>query len=67
LTFPGLVTIPIGFLGCWLGTTLAGRDERSERGYDELLVRTELGVGAEAGPSTATGRFRRDRERAEVL
>jgi len=27
LTFPGLVTIPIGFLGCWLGTML-GRAER---------------------------------------
>ena len=23
LTFPGLVTIPIGFLGCWLGTMLS--------------------------------------------
>src|SRR6478752_4646330 len=26
LTFPGLVTIPIGFLGCWIGTML-GRPE----------------------------------------
>ena len=30
LTFPGLVTIPIGFLGCWLGTMLA-TDARRRR------------------------------------
>ena len=28
LTFPGLVTIPIGFLGCWLGTMLSSRRRR---------------------------------------
>ena len=28
LTFPGLVTIPIGFLGCWLGTMLSQDDAR---------------------------------------
>ena len=28
LTFPGLVTIPIGFLGCWLGTMLSRRRRR---------------------------------------
>jgi cation/acetate symporter len=61
LTFPGLVTIPIGFLGCWLGTMLS-REERAERGYDELLVRMELGVGAEEGPAARTGRFRREAE-----
>jgi cation/acetate symporter len=62
LTFPGLVTIPIGFLGCWLGTML-GRGDRTERSYDELLVRMELGVGAEEGPAGRTGRFRRESER----
>jgi cation/acetate symporter len=66
LTFPGLVTIPIGFLGCWLGTMLSRREEATERGYDELLVRSELGMGAEAGPAR-TGRFRREAEQpAEV-
>ena len=29
LTFPGLVTIPIGFLGCWLGTMLAPTREEA--------------------------------------
>ena len=36
-----LVTIPIGFLGCWLGTMLGGRNEAEERAFDELLVRSE--------------------------
>ena len=62
LTFPGIVTIPIGFLGCWLGTMLSRREETTEHGYDELLVRSELGVGAEAGPEQRTGRFRREAE-----
>jgi cation/acetate symporter len=67
LTFPGIVTIPIGFLGCWLGTMLSRREETTEHGYDELLVRSELGMGAEAGPEQRTGRFRREAEQpAEV-
>jgi cation/acetate symporter len=66
LTFPGLVTIPIGFLGCWLGTML-GKPDEGESTYDELLIRTELGVGAEAGPAARTGRFDRDRERVPEL
>jgi len=51
LTFPGLVTIPIGFLGCWLGTMLGARDTAEERSFDELLVRSETGLGAEGGPT----------------
>jgi cation/acetate symporter len=58
LTFPGLVTIPIGFLGCWLGTMLGGRNEDEERGFDELLVRSETGLGAEGGPSIEPRRGR---------
>src|SRR5215213_207144 len=50
LTFPGLVTIPIGFLGCWLGTMLSGREEMTDVTYDELLVRSETGIGSEGGP-----------------
>jgi cation/acetate symporter len=67
LTFPGLVTIPIGFLGCWLGTMLGHADEE-ERTYDELLVRSEIGVGSESGPAAkTTGRFKRRSEQpAEV-
>jgi len=43
---PGLISIPLGFLGCWLGTVLS-REYRAERTYDELLVRSETGLGAE--------------------
>ena len=50
LTFPGLVTIPIGFLGCWLGTMLSRREEMTDATYDELLVRSETGIGSEGGP-----------------
>jgi cation/acetate symporter len=54
LTFPGLVTVPIGFLGCVIGTLLSS-ERGAERSFDELLVRSETGLGAEAGgrPSPA--------------
>ena len=43
--FPALITMPIGFLGCWLGTMLSSEAPR-RRTYDELLVRSELGIGS---------------------
>jgi len=43
---PGILSIPLGFLGCWLGTVLS-HEFRAERTYDELLVRSETGLGAE--------------------
>jgi cation/acetate symporter len=59
LTFPGLVTIPIGFLGCWIGTMVATTREE-KRSYDELLVRSETGLGSEgADPRRAPRRRRR--------
>ena len=62
LTFPGIVTIPIGFFGCWLGTMLSREEAATERSYDELLVRSETGLGSEGGPTLERrGRFRRDR------
>jgi cation/acetate symporter len=61
LTFPGLVTIPIGFLGCWIGTMIASTKEEA-RTYDELLVRSETGLGSEgADPRRPSPR---ERERA---
>ncbi|HEX6696216.1 MAG TPA: hypothetical protein VF080_05455, partial [Solirubrobacteraceae bacterium] len=51
LTFPGLVTIPIGFLGCWLGTMIGKADSEDEHSFDELLVRSETGLGSEGGPA----------------
>jgi cation/acetate symporter len=59
LTFPGLVTIPIGFLGCWIGTMIASTKEEA-RTYDELLVRSETGLGSEGADPRRPAR----RERA---
>jgi cation/acetate symporter len=43
---PGIISIPAGFIACWLGTML-GREESAERKFDELHVRAETGLGAE--------------------
>jgi cation/acetate symporter len=42
LTNPAIVSIPAGFLCCWLGTIL-GRERGAERSYHELHVRAETG------------------------
>src|SRR5918993_792639 len=56
LANPGIISIPLGFIGCWLGTVLA-RERRAERTFDELYVRAETGLGAEVGTGlTLTGR-----------
>jgi cation/acetate symporter len=50
LANPGIVSIPLGFLACWLGTLLSskkGTAETTEREYHELYVRSETGLGAE--------------------
>jgi cation/acetate symporter len=46
LSNPGIVSIPLGFIGCFLGTMLS-RERRAERSFDELFVRSETGLGAE--------------------
>jgi cation/acetate symporter len=46
LANPGIVSIPLGFLGCYLGTMLS-REHKAERTFDELFVRSETGIGAE--------------------
>jgi cation/acetate symporter len=46
LANPGIVSIPLGFVGCWLGTMLS-RERGAERTYHELYVRSETGLGAE--------------------
>jgi len=53
LANPGIISIPLGFFGCWLGTML-GKDENNEREFDELYVRSETGLGAEGSLLTAT-------------
>jgi cation/acetate symporter len=44
LSNPALISFPIGFACCWLGTVL--RRERDVRSYHELHVRAETGIGA---------------------
>ncbi|HEX2087359.1 MAG TPA: sodium/solute symporter [Solirubrobacteraceae bacterium] len=50
LSNPGIVSIPLGFLACWLGTMLTSRtrdEEEAEASFHELYVRSETGLGAE--------------------
>lgn len=44
---PGLVSVPLGFIGAVVGS-LMSRDETAELTYSELNVRANTGVGAEA-------------------
>jgi cation/acetate symporter len=64
LTQPGLISVPLGFIGCWLGTMLS-REPKAESKFDELYVRSETGLGAEEGTGlTLTGRPARTRAAA---
>jgi cation/acetate symporter len=56
LANPGIISVPLGFIGCWLGTMLSS-EKKAVRSFDELYVRSETGLGAEAGTGlTLTGR-----------
>jgi cation/acetate symporter len=46
LNNPGLISIPMGFLGCYLGTVLS-KERGADRSFHELYVRSETGLGAE--------------------
>ena len=48
---PGIVSIPLGFLGAILGTLLSKRDPNAEAKFAELSVRAETGLGAEKSSS----------------
>lgn len=41
---PGIVSIPLGFLGAYIGTKLYSKPELDN--YDEILVRSQTGIGA---------------------
>ena len=43
---PGILSIPLGFIGAILGTLLS-REPSSEHKFNELLVRSNTGLGAE--------------------
>ncbi len=59
LANPAVVSIPIGFLGCVLGTLL-GREHSTEHSFDELRVRAETGIGAETSEPAAVSAGTRD-------
>src|SRR3984957_9801077 len=44
---PGILSIPLGFLGAFLGTVLSKRDSAGEEKFAELQVRANTGLGAE--------------------
>jgi cation/acetate symporter len=50
LRSPALISVPLGFLGCYLGTILGGRGAEREReqglqiSYDEIRVRANTGI-----------------------
>ena len=44
---PGIVSIPLGFLGAWLGTLLSPRELTAEAKFTEMEVRSNTGLGAE--------------------
>jgi cation/acetate symporter len=56
LTQPAIISVPLGFLGCILGTLLSKEESRAERNFAELQVRAETGLGAEAGGAKTTFR-----------
>jgi len=43
---PGIISIPLGFLGAICGT-LMRREPGAEAKFDELIVRANTGLGAE--------------------
>ncbi|OYD07347.1 solute symporter family protein [Paludifilum halophilum] len=47
LSNPALVSVPLGFLGAYLGTVLSKPETESEEKYTELYVRSNTGIGAE--------------------
>jgi cation/acetate symporter len=48
---PGILSIPLGFLGAWLGTILSPRDPDAEAKFAELNFRAQTGLGAEKASS----------------
>jgi cation/acetate symporter len=47
LSQPAIISVPLGFLGCILGSLLSRDESKAEREFDELYVRAETGLGAE--------------------
>ena len=47
---PALASVPLGFLGAWLGTLLS-REKPDEAKFTEMMVRANTGLGAEKASS----------------
>lgn len=45
LANPAILAIPLGFLGCYLGTVFSRREPRASTLFNELLVRQHTGLG----------------------
>ena len=54
LEYPSIVSIPLGFLGAYLGTIFS-KDTSSEAKYNELLVRSNTGLGSEQAVAEIAG------------
>jgi cation/acetate symporter len=65
LTQPGIISIPLGFIGCILGTLLSKEEGKAERQFEELHVRAETGIGSER-PLEGAGLAPRPRPRRRV-
>lgn len=39
LTQPAIISVPLGFLGCILGSLLSKEESRADRRFEELYVR----------------------------
>jgi cation/acetate symporter len=46
----GIVSVPLGFLAAFAGTLL-GKEPSAEAKFNELLVRSQIGLGAEKAGS----------------
>jgi len=44
---PGILSVPIGFIGAILGTLLSGHEATAEQKFTELQVRANTGLGSE--------------------
>ncbi len=67
LANPGIISIPLGFLGCILGSLLSKEEGKAEVYFDELYVRSETGLGAEAVEQEAAGASRPGRAPASAM
>jgi cation/acetate symporter len=70
LSQPAIISVPVGFLGCILGTLLSRPEAKATAEFEELHVRSLTGLGAEVpleGAGLRPGVPRRPRTRAGAV